>query len=215
MAWVFLKKLKRDTGYRIKLFLGLSLTCNFAYSIFLTVVGGIINSKWFWVLAVYYALLSITRVFVFMQLKTEKKNYTKMKIMRACGVFLLLINLAVSCIIFLLIYENQQIKHHEITAIALATYTFTILTLAIIGVVKFAKQREYAYLCVKIINLTVASVSLVTLTSTMLTTWGEQEMLLRDIMLPLLSGTVSVFIVVMAITMIRKANMQLRTRENE
>ena len=115
---------------------------------------------------------------------------------------------------FLLIYGNQFVKHHEITVITLATYTFSALTVAIWGSVKFIKKNNYLFSCVKLINLISASVSLVTLTNTMLATFGQDNALLRSIVLPILSGVVSLFIITTAILMIRKANLDLRVYKN-
>ena len=48
----------------------------------------------------------------------------------------------------------------------------------------------------------------------MLSTFGESNLLLRSIILPVLSGFVSIFIIVCAIIMIRKANLDLRKLKN-
>ena len=130
--------------------------------------------------------------------------------MRACGCFLVFINLVFSTMMFILIYGNQHVKYHEIIVITLATYTFTSLTLAIINSIKYLRKKDYLYSCAKIIHLISASVSIVTLTNIMLSTFGESNLLLRSIILPVLSGFVSVFIIACAILMMRKANLHLR-----
>ena len=214
MLAAVIKKLKKDVRFRIRFFLCSSLIFNLLYSVFLFIVSRIEHSKWFFVMSIYYGLLSFTRIFVFKQIKPKKEKYSKTKTMRACGYFLLLINLAVSTMMFLLIYGNQFVKHHEITVITLATYTFSALTVAIWGSVKFIKKNNYLFSCVKLINLISASVSLLTLTNTMLATFGQDNALLRSIVLPILSGVVSLFIITTAILMIRKANLDLRVYKN-
>jgi hypothetical protein len=160
-------------------------------------------------------MLFFVRVFIFMQSNPQKGLCAKIKVMRASGYFLTLLNIVVSVMMFLLIYTAQSVKHHEITVISLAAYTFSSFTIAILSSVKHLKGNNYVYSCVKIISLISASVSMVTLTNTMLATWGEETMLLRDIVLPILSGTVSIFIIVCAILLIRKANLDLRVLKNE
>jgi hypothetical protein len=135
--------------------------------------------------------------------------------MRACGCFLLLINIVVSVMSFILIYKSKTTEYHEITVIALATYTFYSLSIAIISSVKQIKQNNYVYFCAKMISLISASVSLVPLTNTMLATFGDDTTQLRNIILPLLSGAVALFIITSAILMIRKANFDLRILKNE
>ena len=211
----FFVKVKKDTHYRIKIFLYISLIFNIAYSIFLLVVSQIFYSKWFFVMSIYYGLLSTARIFIFFQINPKKDMRSRIITMRACGYFLLLINLVVSTMMFILIYRNNIIKHHEITVITLATYTFSSLTFAVIGILRHLKRNNHVYSCVKIISLTSASVSLATLTNTMLATFGENNLLLRSIILPILCGVIAIFIVICAILMICKANFDLRILKNE
>lgn len=215
MSSAFFEKIKIDTAFRIKVFLCLSFIFNIAYSIFLFVVGQINSSKWFFITSIYYGLLSVSRIFVYLQISPQKQLISKIKTMRACGCFLLSINLVFSTMMFILIYGNQYIKYHEITVIALATYTFISLSMAIINSIKYLRKNDYLYSSAKIISLISASVSIVTLTNIMLSTFGENNLLLRSIILPILSGFVSIFIIVCAILMIRKANLDLRKFKNE
>ena len=62
-----LKKIKLDCDYRTNFFLLLSFIFNIIYSIFLFVVSQIFFSKWFFVMAIYYGLLSMVRVFIFLK----------------------------------------------------------------------------------------------------------------------------------------------------
>ncbi len=210
----FFERIKIDTAFRIKLFLCLSFIFNIIYSVFLFVVGQIYSSKWFFVTSIYSGLLSAARIFVFLQISPQKQLVSKIKTMRACGCFLLSINLVFSTMMFVLIYGNQCIKHHEIIVIALATYTFTSLTMTIINSIKHLRKKDYLHSCAKIIGLISASVSIVTLTNIMLSTFGEENLLLRSIILPILSGLVAIFIIICAILMIRKANLDLRKLKN-
>ena len=135
--------------------------------------------------------------------------------MRACGCFLLLINLAFSTMMLIVLRENYLMKRHEIVVIALATYTFYTLSMTIVNCWRSLKRNDYVYSCARLISLTAASVSIVTLTNTMLSTFGEGNMVLRNIILPILSGVVALFIIVCAALMIYKANMDLRIIKNE
>ncbi len=214
MFSAFFERIKTDTAFRNKLFLSLSFIFNITYSVFLFVVGRIYSSKWFFVMSIYYGLLSVSRIFVYLQISPQKQLVSKIKTMRACGFFLLPINLVFSAMMFILIYGNRYVKYHEITVITLATYTFASLTMAIINSIKYLRKRDYLNSCAKLISLISASVSIVTLTNTMLSTFGENNLLLRSIILPILSGFVSIFIIVCAILMIRKANLDLRNLKN-
>ncbi len=208
----FFKKNKNQTTNRLKVFLCLSLVFNIIYTIFLCVASLIYHSEWFLIMSIYYASLSVARVFLCA--KISKDKLTRIKTMRAYGNFLFLINLLVSILMFILIYKKQPIKYHEITVITLATYTFYALTVAIVNGIKYLRKNDHVYLCVKVTSLVSASVSIVTLTNTMLATFGENNQALRSIILPFIGGLVSIFIIVTAVFLIKKSNLDLRKLKN-
>ena len=215
MFSTFLKKIKENTEFRIKLFLFISLIFNFGYAVFLFVVSQVYFSKWFFMMSIYYALLSTARIFIFFETNHKNPLRKKILIMRACGYFLLLLNVVVSVMVFLLIYTVPYARYHEIIVITLATYTFSALTIAIVNIVRYLKKNNHVYSCVKVVSLISASVSMLTLTNTMLATFGSENELLRSIILPILSGVIAIFIIVCAILMIKKANNDLQVLKNE
>jgi hypothetical protein len=110
-------------------------------------------------------------------------------------------NLALALIIFFMVYWNRTFEHHMITAIAMAAYTFTALTTAIISVVRYRRYNSPVYSASKAISLAAALVSMLTLESTMLTTFGKETMteIERKWMLGLTGGAISLLIVATAI----------------
>jgi hypothetical protein len=133
-----------------------------------------------------------------------EKMESELKKYRACGVIFLVMNLALVLIIFFMIYWNRTFEHHMITAIAMAAYTFTSLTNAIINVVKYRKYNSPVFSASKAISLAAALVSMLTLESTMLTAFGDGTMSVieQKWMLGATGGVISLLIVVTAIYMI-------------
>jgi len=131
-------------------------------------------------------------------MREELKKY------RACGWVFLLMNLALALIIFFMLYWDRTFKHHIITAIAMAAYTFSAFAVAIVNLIKYRKYKSPIYSASKIISLAVACVSMLTLTSTLLTTCeeGTMDAFSQKIMLASVGGTVSVAVIVMAVYMI-------------
>lgn len=211
----FFERLRKDSRFRIKVFLCVSFICNIAYALFLFVIGESYSAKWFFVISVYYGLLSIVRILVFSQISPKKRLVTKIKVIRICGYFLFIINLVFSIMALVLIQEGKNVDYHEITVIAIATYTFSTLTVAIVNSVRYIKKKDYLHACVKLISLVSASVSILTLTDTMLSTFGEDNALLKSIILPILSVAVAVLILFCAVAMIRNANVYLRKLSDE
>ena len=136
---------------------------------------------------------------------------------RSCGLVFLVMNLALSLMIFFMVYWNRTFVHHEITTITLAAYTFTSFTFAIINVVKYRKYNSPVFSASKAISLAAASVSMITLEATMLTTFGDGSMKLaeRRIMLASTGGVVAAFILTMAIYMIVQSTKKLRLLDSK
>lgn len=131
---------------------------------------------------------------------------------RTCGWVFLIMNLALSLMIFFMVYWNRTFQHHEITTITLAAYTFTAFTMAIINIVKYRKYNSPVYSASKIISLASASVSMLTLESTMLTTFNDGSVSLvgKKIMLGCTGGAVSAFVLTMAVYMIVQSTKKLK-----
>jgi len=130
---------------------------------------------------------------------------------RLCGWIFLAMNLTLSLMVFFMVYWNRTFEHHEITTIALAAYTFTAFTVAIINMVKYRKYNSPVYSASKAISLASACVSMLTLEATMLTTFndGSMNILTQKIMLGCTGGVISIFIITMAVYMIVQSNKKL------
>ena len=136
---------------------------------------------------------------------------------RACGILFLIMNIALSLMIFFMVYWNRTFNHHEITTIALAAYTFTSFTLAIINIVKYRKYNSPVFSASKAISLAAACVSMLTLESTMLNTFadGTMDLTTRRIMLGATGAVISVFIILMATYMIYQSTKKIKSLNGE
>ena len=137
---------------------------------------------------------------------------------RICGIVFLAINMALAVMIFFMVYWNRTFIHHQITTIAMAAYTFTAFTVAIINLVKYRQYNSPVFSASKAISLTSACVSMLTLESTMLSTFGNGNMddITRKTFLGLSGGVISAFIIVMAVYMIVHSNKKTKSvKENK
>lgn len=207
-----------DTRLRVNVSLYGSLIWNTAYALLQLGLGFWHHTFWFSSMAGYYIALAVMRFFL---VRHSSKHHPGEKMKeelikyRACGWVFLLMNLTLSLIVFFMVYWNRTFHHHEITTIALAAYTFTAFTMAIINIVKYRKYNSPVYSASKAISLAAACVSMLTLESTMLTTFGNDSMdaLTRKIFLGITGGVVSGFIIVMAIYMIVQSSIKLKALE--
>lgn len=209
-----------DTRLRINITLYGSLMWNTAYAVFQLWLGFYHSSFWFYSMAGYYISLAVMRFFLVRHTRKHKpgeKMYAELLRYRFCGIVFLIMNMAVSLMIFFMVYWNRTFHHHEITTIAMATYTFTTLTFAIINIVKYRKYNSPVYSASKAISLASACVSMITLESTMLTTFGDEklDLLTRKILLGVSGGVISVFIIAMAIYMIVQSTKKIKLIKNK
>ena len=216
----YARRWQDDTRLRVNVSLYGSLAWNALYGILQLWLGFYHHTFWFYSFGAYYICLCVMRFFLARhttryapgeRLQTELKKY------RACGIVFLLMNLALALIIFFMVYWNRTFEHHMITAIAMAAYTFTALTTAIISVIKYRRYNSPVYSASKIISLAAALVSMLTLESTMLTTFGGETMTAtaQKWMLGATGGTISVLIVATAIDMIVVGTKKLKQLKTE
>lgn len=209
-----------DHRLRVNISLYGTLIYNTAYALLQLGMGFWHHTFWFYSLAGYYIFLAVMRFFLLRHTSKHEpgeRMLDELKKYRACGIIFLVMNLALALIVFFMVYWNRTFNHHEITTIALAAYTFTSLTLAIINTVRYRKYNSPVYSASKAISLASACVSMLTLESTMLTTFGDGTMSLtgRRVLLGISGGVISVFIIAMAIYMIVHANKKIRLFKTE
>ena len=219
----YMKKWFSDVHLRMNVSLYGSLIWNIAFAIFQLVLGFYHKSFWFYSMFAYYIMLGVMRFFLLKHTRKYKANEeTQIEIKKfiICGYLLIAMNLALAVIVFFMVYFNRTFYHHMITTIALAAYTFFTFTFAIINLVKYRKYKSPVYSSAKTISLIAGAVSMLTLESTMLTTFGTTESpLFGQIMLSLTGVAVISFAITMAIIMIVKGNKMrkeiLTTRSNK
>ena len=207
----YVKLWQSDAGLRVNISLYGTLIFNTAYALLQLGMGFWHHSFWFFSLAGYYLCLAVVRFFLLRHTGKYKPGENMSKELgkyRICGIALLVMNLSLALMIFFMVYWNRTFHHHEITTIALAAYTFTSLTFAIVNTVKYRKYHSPVYSASKAISLAASCVSVLTLESTMLTTFGNETMSLtgRRILLGISGGIISAFIIAMAIYMIVTAS---------
>ena len=211
----YARRWQDDTRLRVNVSLYGTLIWNTAYAVFQLGLGFWHHTFWFYSMAGYYITLAVMRFFLVRHTSRHKPG-EKMKEelikYRTCGWVFLLMNLTLSVMVFFMVYWNRTFHHHEITTITMAAYTFTAFTMAIINMVKYRKYNSPVYSASKAISLAAACVSMLTLESIMLTTFGDgsTDALTRKILLGSTGGVVSVFIIIMAIYMIVQSSKKLK-----
>lgn len=211
----YARRWQDDTRLRVNVSLYGSLAWNTLYGIFQLWLGFYHHTFWFYSLGAYYICLAVMRFLLVRhtgkylpgeKMKTELIQY------RSCGWVFLVMNLALTLIVFFMIYWNRTFTHHMITAIAMAAYTFTAFTAAIVNMVKYKKYNSPIFSASKAISFAAACVSMLTLTSTLLTTFsdGTMDVFSQKILLGCVGIAVSITVVILAIYMIIQGSRKIK-----
>ena len=216
----YAKRWQDDARLRVNVSLYGSFAWNALYGLFQLWLGFYHHTFWFYSLGGYYICLAIMRFFLVRHTRKyapgEKMQAELLKY-RACGIVFLVMNLALALIVFFMVYWNRTFEHHMITAIAMAAYTFTAFTVAIVNVIRYKKYNSPVYSASKAISFAAACVSMLTLTSTLLTTFSDETMgaMEQKMMLGSVGGAVSAVVVAMALYMIVSGTRKLKQERAE
>lgn len=210
----YIVKYRNDTGWRVTVSLCTSFAINAAYTILQLGLGVIHSTIWYYSMAAYYFMLSVMRFYLLLHLwgshgpgKDKEKELHRY---RFCGVVLLGMNLALAVIVYYITWQNRTFVHHMITTIAMASYTFTSFTMAVVNLIRYRKYQSPVLSAAKIIGFTAAMVSMLTLETTMLTVFGGGENADFDrVMTGTTGAVITLTVLILAVYMIVKSTKEL------
>lgn len=178
----YTKKYLTEKEFRIRISLYGGMVLNVCFAIFKVVMGAMYQSKWLFAMAGYNIILSGMRFILVYRDQTEWKeesDYEKrvrgLHSYRVCGWLMLLLNIAISVIVVIVVFDNQTIDYPGFMIYAIAAFTFYCLTMAIINMVKYWHRYNTIFSAVKRIEMAKALVSVFTLQVAMLTQFGGDE----------------------------------------
>jgi len=153
-----------------------SLAINFAYAAGNCVVGFYGHSWWFITIGAYYIVLASTR-FSVLKLKQRANGNLDLELFsrRLTGVLLIVLSVCLVGVNILSAIKERGTVFHEIVMIAIATYTFTKITIAIIGMVKARRVASPIIKTLRNISFADAFVSIYTMQRSMLVSFPGLE----------------------------------------
>ena len=173
-----------------------SLAFNTAYAFGNCIIGFLNHSWWFITVGAYYAVLAITRFSVLRVKRKAGGSYdTERFARRITGVLLVVLSFCIVGVNVLSAVKDRGTAFHKIIMITIAAYTFTKITVSIIGMVKAKRSASPVLKTLRNISLADACVSVYTMQRSMLVSFPGMEA--ADILLlNILTGT-AVWIVVL------------------
>ena len=213
------KRYLTDASFNTNVSLYRSLALNVLYALAKFAFGIYYRSVWFGTLAVYYFLLAVIR---FMLLRHAVKNtfgadrLSEWKRYRLCGIFLLVINLALTGMVILIVQRNEGFNYPGYLIYIMAMYAFYSITVAIRSVVRYRKYQSPVMSSVRVLQLAAALVSMLALETAMLTQFGtENSPQFSHIMTGCTGGGVCTTILCIATYMLCRAAKEIKTLELE
>lgn len=210
-------KYLREAMFRAEASLYQGFFINLLYAGIKLCSGILYRSVWFITLAVYYILLALMRASLLHYVRKGGKDDTsEWRRYRLCGIILLFMNVALAGIIILVVYKNSGFEYPGVLIYVMAMYAFYATITAVRNMVKFRKYGSPVMSAAKVISLTAALVSMLSLETAMLTQFGAaDDPMFRRIMTASTGAGISMIVLGMAVFMIVRSTKQMKQIRQE
>jgi hypothetical protein len=166
-----------DIDFKTNVTLYINLILNVGNILLNIVYGLIFDTNWFFILAFYYATLTLLRVLLS---NFTRKNHIGKNIIgewqraRVCAAVLTLINISLSGVVLMMMYRNKGFTYAGMLIYVMAAYTFYHITVAIVELIKYRKYKSPIVNSLKMVRLAAALVSMLSLETAMLSSFGSE-----------------------------------------
>ncbi len=153
-----------------------SLAFNAAYAFGNCMIGFLNHSWWFITVGAYYTVLAITRFSVLQVKRKASGDYdTERFARRITGILLVVLSVCIVGVNIMSAVKDRGTAFHKIVMITISAYTFTKITISIIGMVKAKYSASPVLKTLRNISLADACVSIYTMQRSMLVSFPGME----------------------------------------
>lgn len=213
------EKYMTDPVFRTRVSLYISLFINLLYAAVNLISGHIYGSAWFFILAVYYTVLSVMRFLLlrYSSEKTAEKNIIKeYKQSRFCAVILLTVNLSLSGTVLMMMYQNRGFEYKGMLIYVMAAYTFYITIHTAVNLVKYRRFSNPVMSTAKAVSFTSAMISMLSLETAMFSAFGaDMPLKNQQILIAVTGAMISIILITMSAFIIKKANTEIKHLKKE
>lgn len=196
---------------------------DFIFAVFKFVTAVWFRSYWLMAEAVYHMILSVMHAILLAKIRKSRKyenvlekRLKQLESFRLCGIMMVFLNLAMSGMLFLMIWEGHRRVFPGSLVYAFAFYAFYCVIIAAVQVVKYRRMENPIFSASKSIRMAKAMMSLFTLQTVLLTQFGGEMSAETEMMMNILTGgSVCAIVITMAVLMIRKANREIKQLKKE
>lgn len=163
----FLKKIRSDRDFRAVLIMSVSAIFNGVYGIFSFIVGLLSLDPYLISCGIYYFLLAMVEGILILRRKVTVS-------MRPYGFLLMALDLSLSLMTFYALFTGSVKAQNEIVMIAIATYSFLRIALAIKNFIDARRRSDVVLAIMRSISFSTALIGMLSLTMQMLVTFGGE-----------------------------------------
>lgn len=208
-----------DAAFQTRVSLYVSLAVNLLYVGVNVLSWFLYRSMWFWVLAGYYVILAVMRFLLVRYTRLHALGRDRLAELRrasTCAWILLLVNFALTGAVMMILYQNKGFAYHGVLIYAAALYTFYLTIHAAVELVRYRKYRSPVMTAAKIVSLSAALVSMLSLETAMLSQFGgDMTPEAKWLMIALTGAGVSAAVIVLSVFMIVKAGKEIKEIGND
>lgn len=197
-----------DFRFRGELSLYQGLFVSTMFAVFKGAAAIFYRSAWFAAVAGYYVIFGVSRLLLVRSWrkaeKSKGRNRRRQELAgyRQCGSLMFLLNIGMAVMVVQLVREEHTIAYPGSVIYITAAYTFYILTLSILNIVKFRRLNSPVLSASKALNLAGALMSLFNLQNALTSRFGSSDSNFRLIMNSIVGLAVCLTVLVIAVFMV-------------
>lgn len=207
-----------DQLFRSSVSIYQGMAVNFLYMLFRLVTAVQYASVWFFSMAVYYMVLCIMRAYLaFGYRHRERKGVAyELRCYRRTAGMLFILNIPMGGMIVLMVRTNSGFNYPGYLIYLSALYTFYMMTLSIVNLVKFRKMGSPILSAAKILNFVSAMMSVLGLQTAMIARFSSDGEGYRKMMNVFTGGAVFFIVMVtVVVMMVRSSKIKKEVELNE
>ena len=203
-----------DVVFRMNTNLYISLGISLLYVLTNAISGIIYKTYWFGIFAVYYGIIAIMKFLLVRYVGHNligDNHLAELKRARLCAGILLTVNLALSAAVLMMIFFDRGFNYQGILIYVNALFTFYMMTIAIIDLIKYRKYKSPIMSITMVIKMASALFSMLFLETAMFAQFGkETSAFVKRLMIMLTGAGISIIVLAMAIYVLVKTTKEIR-----
>lgn len=212
----FTKRYLTDTAYKTHVGLWISLAVHFLYVTMNAFSAYLYRTYWFAVMAFYYAIMAFMRFWLAWYMKKnpvggKETLQEEWRRARSCMYILLMVNLALSGVVFMMMYYDRGFTYRGYFIYVIALYTFYTTIAALKDLIRYRKYHSPILSVSKIVKLTSCLFSMLFLETAMFSQFGmDTPAATKKIMIAATGAGISVIVVGISFYMIHHSTKEIK-----